>query len=117
MIITNNHKAALGIAPDIILQPGLATPVHDWDRIKKVAVVAAWLKAGVLSEAATAPPSKLLAPDRDAIVARLKELGVGFHPQTGVAKLQKLLDEAEAKLAPPDLQTGIGGSQQPEPQA
>jgi hypothetical protein len=99
MIITNNHKVALGIAPDIILQPGVATPVHDWDRIKKVAVVAAWLKAGVLSEAATAPPSKLLLPDRDAIVARLKELGVSFHPQTGVVKLQEKLAEAEKALA------------------
>lgn len=99
MLVTNMHKTALSLPGGIELKPGVETPVHNWDSQKKRPVVAAWLKAGILREAEPAPPSELLTPDRDAIVARLKELGVSFHPNTGTEKLQAKLVEAEAEAA------------------
>lgn len=96
MLITNHHKTALALPGGIHLPPGVQTPVHNWDRVGQLPVVKAWVKAGILSVAGTAPASELLAPDRDAIVARLKELGVSFHPNTGTEKLQAKLAEAEA---------------------
>lgn len=99
MLVTNNHKTALALPGGIHLSPGVQTPVHNWERLSALPVVKAWVKAGILSVAATAPPSELLAPDRDAIAARLKELGVSFHPNTGTEKLQAKLAEAEADAA------------------
>lgn len=102
MHITNNHRTPLSLPNQQVLQPGIPTPVMGWAELKKNAVIAAWVKAGVLREG-DAPPnpegSKLLPPDKEALAAELTALGVKFHPNTGVAKLQALLDEAKAKAA------------------
>lgn len=102
MHITNTYRQALGLPNGQILQPGVPTPVMGWDELKKNAVITAWVKAGVLREG-DAPPnpegSKLLPPDKEALAAELTALGVKFHPNTGVAKLQALLDEAKANAA------------------
>lgn len=99
MHITNNHRTPLSLPNQQVLQPGIPTPVMGWAELKKNAVIAAWVKAGVLREG-DAPPnpegSKLLPPDKEALAAELTALGVKFHPNTGVAKLQALLEEAKA---------------------
>ncbi len=108
MHITNNHRTPLSLPNQQVLQPGIPTPVMGWAELKKNAVIAAWVKAGVLREG-DAPPnpegSKLLPPDKEALAAELTALGVKFHPNTGVAKLKALLGEAKAKK-PQDILYG-----------
>lgn len=102
MYVTNTTKGPLALNDTTLLPPGIPTPVHNWDQLKKNAVVAAWLKAGVLREGDAAPSpagSKLVPPDKEALAAELTALGVKFHPNTGVAKLQALLDKAKAEQA------------------
>lgn len=102
MNITNTHKGPVALPNGQELLPGVSTPVHNWVEIKKNVVVAAWIKAGVLREGDSAPNpagSNLVPPDKDAIKAELTELGVKFHPNTGAAKLQALLDKAKAEKA------------------
>lgn len=102
MHVTNTTKGPLALNDTTLLLPGIPTPVHNWDQLKKNAVVAAWLKAGVLRESEAAPSpegSKLLPADKEALVAELTALGVKFHPNTGVAKLQALLTEEQGKAA------------------
>lgn len=98
MNVTNNHSGPLGLPTGQELQPNVATPVHDWATIKQNAVVAAWLKAGILVEG-EAQSNADDAPDRDELIAKLAALGIKHHPNTGVAKLQTLLAEAEEKAA------------------
>lgn len=105
MNITNTHKGPVALPNGQELLPGVSTPVHKWAEIKKNVVVAAWLKAGVLREGDSAPKAdntKLLAPDKEALAAELKALGVKFHPNTGAAKLKALLDKAKAEKAEAD---------------
>jgi hypothetical protein len=40
--------------------------------------------------------------NKDEIIAKLKELGIGFHPNTGIKKLQVLLDNALAVASAQD---------------
>ena len=99
MNVTNNHSGPLGLPTGQELQPNVATPVHDWATIKQNAVVAAWLKAGILVEG-EAQSNADDAPDRDELIAKLAELGIKHHPNTGIVKLQALLAEAEANKPP-----------------
>lgn len=96
MHVTNTYKGPLGLPTGQELPSGVATPVHNWDTIKKNAVVQAWLKAGILVEGETSAAAAD-ATDKDELVAKLAALGVKHHPNTGVPKLQALLDEAEEK--------------------
>ncbi len=50
MNITNTHKREIGLPNGQMIPPNTPTPVDDWDNIRKNAVVAAWLKAGILHE-------------------------------------------------------------------
>jgi len=61
MKITNNHKGPLGLSDGTILLPGEATPVVNWNDLKKNAVVKGWLDAGILTAAGgnAAQPSLL----------------------------------------------------------
>lgn len=105
MLVTNTTKSPLALNASTPLLPGVPTPVHNWEQLKKNAVVAAWLKAGVLREGDDAPKvekSDLVQPDKEALAAELTALGVKFHPNTGAKKLQALLDEAKAKKAAED---------------
>lgn len=99
MIITNTHKKALGL-PGILLQPGVPTPVHNWDELKKNHVVAAWVKAKVLVEGDNfaSGPSKFLLPDKAELCAKLDALQVPYTKQSGVPKLMALLQDAEDSL-------------------
>lgn len=99
MLISNTHKSAIALPGGQVLEPNSPTPVRNWDQVKKNAVVAAWLKAGVLREGDAAPPSALVPPDRDELAAQLTALGVKFHPRTGVEKLSALLAEHRERFA------------------
>jgi len=106
MLITNNHKTALGLNDGTLLQPGTQTPVANWDALKKNAVIAAWVKAGILTEGATtATPSKFVpvntAPDlggdeKAELQAALAVKGVEFDKRWGIKKLRDALEEADA---------------------
>ncbi len=98
MIITNKHKDPLGLPTGQALEPNTQTPVSNWDEIKKNAVVAAWLRAGLLEEtggAGDGDGSKFVQPDKAELQAKLDALGVQYDKRAGVAKLQALLAEAE----------------------
>lgn len=109
MLITNNHKTALGLNDGTLLQPGVPTPVPNWDALKKNAVIAAWVKGGILTEnATTSTPSKFVpvntAPDlggdeKAELQAKLDALRVQYNKRNGVAKLRALLTEAESNAA------------------
>lgn len=106
MLITNNHKTALGLNDGTLLQPGTPTPVPGWDAIKKNAVIAAWVKAGILTEgSASATPSKFVpantAPDlgddeKAELQAALEAKGIEFDKRWGIKKLRDALESADA---------------------
>jgi hypothetical protein len=50
MEITNSHTGPLGLPDGTILAPGIPTKVENWDKLKKNAVVQAWLGSKVLNE-------------------------------------------------------------------
>lgn len=50
-------------------------------------------------------------PDRDALMARAKELELKPHPNTGIQKLQDMIAEAEAKKAEADAKSAEGGKE------
>lgn len=114
MLITNNHKAALGLNDGTLLQPGTPTPVANWDALKKNAVIAAWVKAGILTEgAASATPSKFApvntAPDlghdeKAELQAALEAKGIEFDKRWGIKKLRDALEEADA--GEPEAESG-----------
>lgn len=118
MLITNNHKTALGLNDGTLLQPGVPTPVPNWDAIKKNAVIAAWVKAGILTEGtASATPSKFVpantAPDlgndeKAELQAALEAKGIEFDKRWGIKKLREALEAADA---------GEPGSNDGEPEA
>lgn len=114
MLITNNHKTALGLNDGTLLQPGTPTPVADWDALKKNAVIAAWVKAGILTESASATPSKFVpantAPDlghdeKAELQAALEAKGVEFDKRWGIKKLREALEsiEPEADSDEPEI--------------
>lgn len=106
MLITNTHKTALGLSDGTLLQPGTPTPVPGWDALKKNAVIAAWVKAGILTEGgATATPSKFVpenaAPDlgggeKAELQAALEAKGIEFDKRWGIKKLRDALEAADA---------------------
>lgn len=101
MIVTSNHNAPLGLPTGQTLAPHTPTPVHNWAEIKRNAVVSAWLRAGVLKESGEVQAgdqgSKFVQPDKADLQAKLDALNVQYDKRSGVAKLQSLLAEAEAK--------------------
>ena len=101
-IITNTHRDPLGLPTGQVLNPHTPTPVHNWAEIRKNAVVAAWLRAGLLTEQ-DAPPSaqssQFAQPDKAELMEKLDALGVQYDRRSGVAKLQALLAEAEEAAA------------------
>lgn len=118
MLIVNNLKTALGLNDGTLLQPGVPTPVPNWDALKKNAVIAAWVKAGILTEnATTSTPSKFIsantAPDlgddeRAELQAALGAKGIEFNKRWGIKKLREALEAADA---------GEPGSNDGEPEA
>lgn len=48
-LVTNNHAGMLNIG-GVDIAPGKSAIVPDWATVKQNATVAAWLKAGVISE-------------------------------------------------------------------
>lgn len=101
-IITNTHRDPLGLPTGQVLNPHTPTPVHNWAQLRKNAVVAAWLRAGLLKEQDLPPAtetSKFVPPDKGELMAKLDALKVAYDKRSGVAKLQALLAEAEAKAA------------------
>ena len=101
-IITNTHRDPLGLPSGQVLNPHTPTPVHNWAEIRKNAVVAAWLRAGLLTEQ-DAPPSaqssQFAQPDKAELMEKLDALGVQYDRRSGVAKLQALLAEVEETAA------------------
>lgn len=64
MKITNNHKGPLGLPDGTILPPAVASPVANWEQLKKNTVVQGWVNAKILTihgaASASAPPASLL---------------------------------------------------------
>ncbi|ALA82154.1 hypothetical protein I5U59_04035 [Stenotrophomonas maltophilia] len=103
MKIKNNHNGPLGLPDGTILPPGEQTPVANWDQLKKNSVVQGWIKAEILSitggdasgQAAGGSPGGEGAADKDALIARAKELGIDAKGNWGVPKLQQAIADAE----------------------
>jgi hypothetical protein len=110
--VTNNHKSPLGLPNGQVLEPRLATKVRDWDVVKQNAVVAAWVRARILSVDAPAPiaVSQPVAEEKDALIAALAKLGIKKGRNCSVETLQNALAEAQKAAAdsegdsPDDLQ-------------
>lgn len=122
MAITNTYKTALQLPNGTVLHPGVPTPVHDWETIRKNHVVAAWVKAKILveseqrapdddesdriaAEQAEAEASRIAAesaasgdkqaePNKDDLIAQLKALGIKADKRMSLAKLQAMLVKA-----------------------
>ena len=105
MKITNNHKGPLGLPDGTVLKAGEQTPVENWEQLKKNSVVQGWIKAEILSIAGgNASGSGLAdggnpagegAADKEALLARAKELNIDAKGTWGVPKLQQAIAEAE----------------------
>ncbi len=104
MKIKNNHNGPLGLPDGTILPPGEQTPVANWEELKKNSVVQGWIKAEILSITggdASASASGQAAggnpggADKDALIARAKELGIDAKGNWGVPKLQQAIADAE----------------------
>lgn len=48
-MVTNNHSGMLNIG-GVDISPSQSATVPDWDTVKQNTTVAAWIKAGVISE-------------------------------------------------------------------
>lgn len=107
MIITNNHKRALGLTSGVVLQPGIPTAVRDWERISQSAVVAAWVKARILSVTAPGGQSRFLPPaqstdappvidERADLIQKLQAAGVTVDRRWGIERMRKALGEHQA---------------------
>lgn len=105
MKITNNHNGPLGLPDGTILPPGEQTPVANWEELKKNSVVQGWIKAEILSitggdasgsgQAAGSDRGGEGSADKDALIARAKELGIDAKGNWGVPKLQAAIADAE----------------------
>ena len=112
-IIKNNHGTALNIDGTVIQAKGEAN-VPNWPKVKKNAVVAEWLRVGILAEAGESESEQPLYVDVTAIddaeqvvepanqpavdekaelIAKLDEAGIGYDKRWGVAKLRAALSE------------------------
>lgn len=96
MNVTNTHKTTLVLPNGQHLNPGQATAVRGWDGMKKNAVVAAWLRKGILVESEPAPVATSSADEKEELIARLAALGVKADKRKTVEKLQAMVVEAEA---------------------
>lgn len=106
MKIKNNHNGPLGLPDGTILPPGEQTPVSNWDQLKKNSVVQGWVKAEILSitggdasgsgQASDGNPG---GADKDALIARAKELGIDTKGNWGIPKLQAAIAEADKAKA------------------
>lgn len=105
MKITNNHNGPLGLPDGTILPPGEQTPVANWEQLKKNSVVQGWIKAEILSitggdasgsgQVADSNSGGEGSADKDALIARAKELGIDAKGNWGVPKLQAAIADAE----------------------
>ena len=109
MQIKNYHGTALTLPDGTTIGPGATETVTNAALVKKNAVVQGWLKAKVLSisggessgsgQAAGGNPGGEGGVDKDALIARAKELGIDAKGTWGVPKLEAAIAEAEAKAA------------------
>lgn len=105
MKIKNNHTGPLGLPDGTILPPGEQTLVANWEEQKKNSVVQGWIKAEILSitggdasgsgQAAGGNSGGEGGADKDALIARAKELGIDAKGNWGVPKLQAAIADAE----------------------
>ncbi len=105
MKIKNNHNGPLGLPDGTILPPGEQTPVANWEELKKNSVVQGWIKAEILSitggdasgsgQTAGSNPGGEGGADKDALIARAKDLGIDAKGNWGVPKLQAAIADAE----------------------
>ncbi len=122
MKITNNHTGPIGLPDGLVLLPNQPTPVDGWDQIKKNKVVQGWLQAKILTVSGTdsgdasasgsdaGGDSGKGGVDKDALIARAKELGIDAKGNWGVPKLQAAIAEAEKALASGSNPGGEGQS-------
>lgn len=104
MKITNNHTGPLGLPDGTILPKGEPTVVPGWDQIKKNTVVQGWLQAKILTatggdDAGAGNRGGEGGADKDALIARAKELGIDAKGNWGVPKLQAAIADAEKAAA------------------
>lgn len=111
MKITNNHTGPLGLPDGTILPKGEPTVVPGWDQIKKNTVVQGWLNAKILTasgsdgaeggsgQTGAGYPGGEDGADKDALIARAKELGIDAKGNWGVPKLQAAIADAEKASA------------------
>lgn len=111
MKITNTQRIPVGLPSGQVLEPGVASDVQGWAKLKKEsAAVATWVERGVLAEQAGG--ASIGSPDEKAeLQGKLDALEVDYDKRSGVAKLRELLVEAE-KLAAE--QAGGAGEQSGE---
>lgn len=93
MLIRSNARDPLPLAPGLVLNPGVDTPVPDaeWDALSRLAVVQAWIRAKVLT--IVAPDPAPVPDEKDALIAELAGYGI---PRTRRSSLETLRAQAEA---------------------
>lgn len=75
--------------------------LHDRLAMVEFKLASVMERLDAMSQPAEPAPAN---PEREALVARAKELKLEFHNRLGDAKLRALIEEAEAKLPPVDAQ-------------
>lgn len=97
-IITNNHKSPLGLPGGTVLAPGAKTPVHNWHAVKDNKVVAAWVKARILTVqdevAPVAAQKNAVTDEKDEVLAALAERGIKKDRRSSLESLKAALAEA-----------------------
>ena len=103
MLIVNNSKKPLPIAADVVLYPGLPAEVNDWQSLRKLPVVASWLKARIISEIDQTEPAKphpqepVTAEKKDDALSELEEYGIQKNRWVSLGSMQHLLARAKQK--------------------
>lgn len=118
-VVVSSHNSELGLPMGgPVLRPGARTEVANWDRLRNHNVVAAWLRAGILTEIDAMPepgqaidtpidePAADVRPldtpdfdnmDREALKAYLDTTGVDYSPRVGTGALVAYAKSAHAR--------------------
>ena len=113
-LLTNTCKTPLGLPSGQVIEPGKTERVQDIDRCRANAVVAAWLRAGLLRvvdevpvgeiEKAKAdlgagdhePPPAPEGDEKDQLIAKLEALGHDYNRRHSLTTLRDALAAAQA---------------------
>lgn len=93
-------RTPLGLPGGLVIEPGKTVPVPNWHAIKDNHVVKAWVKSKLLvvdgeEVAPVEAAQQAVGDEKEAILAKLAELGIKKDKRTSLEKLKAALEEAE----------------------